>query len=139
MKQGAIYRLEVSGRWRDWFIPCDARGPLCLIPDLLMLPARPLLRFSPARDLGTKFFVPVGLIGRPDEARVRNEGFVVRDGMRICPRTSGRLHVFANDWNSRAAYGNNAGALTLLVIEECAMGTKCERENHCGRGVRLVP
>jgi hypothetical protein len=117
LKKGSRYRFEVRGQWKDWFVWCDENGPLCPLPDLLMMPLRPCLRFPPGiREPRARFFSLVGLIGPPEEARLRAEGFLVRDGKTLIAPASGRLHMFANDW--RCAYGNNEKSLALLVIEE---------------------
>jgi hypothetical protein len=96
------YRYEAMGRWKDWYIECDANGYLNSLMDLL----RCIKRRPSAR-----WFQLIGIIDK-------NTAYVIdlgTSGTFTAP-VSGRLWAYAND--AGFAYGNNSGSVELNVRED---------------------
>lgn len=105
---GEEYALSAEGEWCDAWIKTTARGYSSAEAPFLsriLLPLFEKLRRRPA----DKWFVLVGAIGQNEAAT-----FCIGDGLSSWkPGAKGELNCFAND--VRIAYGNNHGAVTLVV------------------------
>ena len=117
LHKGRTYQFQVSGTWKDWTYQATPAGPACPLINALMFPARPLLRYSPFRDIRANYFQPIGTIGRGKGKALPTHAFIIRNEMTYEAPASGVLHVFANDAPWEAAYANNCGKLSLTVSE----------------------
>lgn len=98
---GQEYRLTATGRWVDWYIPCDADG--FASPNPAFWPFE-WLRRAPAE----RWFALVGALERDPRTM-----FLIGAQRTVIAPASGELTCFANDvW---LAYWNNRGALQLTV------------------------
>ncbi|WAK00756.1 hypothetical protein [Methylobacter sp. YRD-M1] len=99
---GRRYRYQVIGRWKDWYIECDANG----YSNFLMNLVGCLKRVPSA-----KWFQLIGVVNK-------NTSHIIKlgtDGTFTAP-VSGLLWVFAND--AEFAYCNNSGSVELHIHED---------------------
>jgi len=117
LQSGNRYQFHVRGTWKDWTYQATSEGPASPFVNAMMFPTRPLLRYSPLRDICANYFQPIGTIGRCEGKALPLHAFIIRDGMTYAAPVSGILHVFANDAPWESAYANNQGSLELTVSE----------------------
>lgn len=116
LKKGRTYQFTSTGTWTDWFMKCDADGPLPGWKRGFMSRFADRLRFSPATDPKAHYFSLIGCIGRGDGTTLPQHSFLIGGQAILKAPASGILHVFAND--DRNAYWNNYGSIELAVSEQ---------------------
>jgi len=105
LKVGSTYRFTVSGTWKDWTTPCDARG---YDSDKLRL-------FEPLRRVrGAKWFSLIGALDKETETCF-DIGRLIESGGTYTAQRAGRLFCFANDVSFM--YWNNCGSIELNITE----------------------
>jgi len=100
--KGRRYRYQAIGRWKDWFIECDANGY-----------SQPLMNFASwmKRVRSGRWFQLIGAVNQDASQHIKlgTEGT-------FTAQHSGPLWAFANDaW---FAYWNNSGSVELHVRED---------------------
>jgi hypothetical protein len=98
---GRRYRFNAEGKWKDWFIECDADGFSNVVMNLSnwakRVRAAPWFRLIGAVDKNLDDPIILGVTGEF-----------------VAPAT-GVLWAFAND--AKFAYGNNHGSVDLSIEE----------------------
>ena len=100
--EGRRYRYQAIGRWKDWYIECDADGYTNFFMNLFKW----LKRVPKA-----KWFQLIGAVDQDLSQPI----LLGKGGTFIAPG-SGILWAFAND--AEFAYGNNSGSLELQIDED---------------------
>lgn len=131
LQKGHTYLLSAEGTWTDWFMKCDAEGPLLSWQDQLMRPLRTRLRYGPSRDPKADFFTLIGSIGAGPSTVLSAHAFLIGRKTTYTAPATGVLHAFAND--DPSAYWNNCGSVELSVSDVAnatsvnpTQPTKCE-------------
>jgi hypothetical protein len=98
--KGCQYEYKATGKWKDWFIECDANGYSNFLMDLFLRWAK--------RSPSAKWFQLVGVVDKDKSYTVE----LGTEGTFIAPE-NGRLWVYAND--VCFAYWNNYGYIELEI------------------------
>jgi hypothetical protein len=96
------YKYTATGKWKDWFIECDADGYSNFFMELIFRRTK--------RRPSAKWFQLVGEVDKDISHTIE----LGKGGTFIAPE-NGRLWVYAND--ASFAYWNNCGCIELTVEE----------------------
>lgn len=117
LEKGATYRFAAGGEWLDGSVKCGPGGPKGRVPWRAAAVYWAGTQWKREREY--PWFALVGVIasgiGNPDDDKdpLRNEAFMIGEGVEYTPVGSGYLYCFANDaWR---LYFNNKGSVSLTV------------------------